>query len=66
MSVNSHGLAAFVNAMACNARVLGMQAENSHRQACGNSPAYGEDAFNIEARVMDEYATQIRENGWQS
>jgi hypothetical protein len=38
---------------ASNARVAGMQAENAHRAACGNSPSYGEDAFNHEAQHLD-------------
>lgn len=38
---------------ASNARVLGMQAENAHRAACGESPAYGEEAFGIEATHLE-------------
>lgn len=39
--------AAFVNAqaVAAVAEVQGMVAENQHRMACGNSIAYGEEAF---------------------
>lgn len=38
--------------LACQARVLGMQAENAHRAACGESPAYREDAFVNESNHM--------------
>lgn len=33
------------------ARVAGMQAENQHRLACGNSIAYGQEAFE---KVVDD------------
>ena len=35
----------FVNAVCMLAEVEGMKAENTHRERCGNSIAYGEDAF---------------------
>lgn len=39
--------AAFINAQASmlQVEISGMLAENQHRIACGNSIAYGEDAF---------------------
>jgi hypothetical protein len=39
-----------------NCEVAGMQAENHHRMACGNSIAYGDDEFN---RIFDAYNTRI-------
>lgn len=45
---------------AAQARVAGMQAENAHRVACGNSPSYGEEAFQIEAHHMEVLANEAR------
>jgi len=36
-----------------------MQAENAHRLDCGNSIAYGEDAFNIEAAFLEQLSIQV-------
>ena len=44
---------------AANARVASMQAENQHRLDCGNSIAYGEDAFNNEAEELADLARQM-------
>ncbi len=35
----------FSNAVALLAEIEGMKAENQHREMCGNSIAYGQDAF---------------------
>lgn len=45
--MNDELKAAFLNAQTAllNAEIQGMVAENQHRMACGNSVAYGEEAF---------------------
>lgn len=45
---------------AAQARVAAMQAENAHRAACGNSPAYGEEAFSAEAAHLDMLSVEAR------
>lgn len=35
----------FSQSVAALAEIEGMKAENAHQEACGNSVAYGEDAF---------------------
>ena len=47
--------AAFINAQTAmmRAEMEGMLAENQYRMTCGNSPAYGEEAF-IELRQRYE------------
>lgn len=52
-----------VQAFACNARVAGMAAENQHRLDCGNSIAYGEEAFQLEANTLEHLAGCLRANG---
>ena len=54
----NEGSYAFVLAQVAllNCRVAGMQAENQHRIACGNSVAYADDAF---ADVEREFAAMI-------
>jgi hypothetical protein len=51
---NDEARAAYiVSQSACAmARIAGMQAENAHRQSCGNGIAYGEDAF---AAIENEF-----------
>lgn len=49
-----------VQAMAAQARVAGMIAENARRAACGDSISYGEEAFNIEATNLDYLAAALR------
>lgn len=44
---------------ASQARIAGMQAENAQRLDCGNSIAYGEDAFNIEAAFLEQLSIQV-------
>jgi len=53
--------AAFITAQTAllNCRVAGMMAENAHRMNCGNSIAYGEDAF---IAVEREFAGVIGHN----
>jgi hypothetical protein len=46
--------------LACYARIEGMKAENAHRQTCGNSIAYGEDAFLAEAASLQHIAVALR------
>lgn len=41
-----------VAAMAAQARVMGMQAENLDRLSRGESVAYGAEAFNYEAEIL--------------
>lgn len=48
----------FALIVAAQARIAGMQAENQHRLACGDSIAYGEDAFNIEADFLEQLSIQ--------
>lgn len=45
---------------AAQARIAGMQAENQHRVACGNSIAYGEDAFGHEAQHLEMLSVDAR------
>ncbi len=55
------GEVAFVMAQTAllNCEVAGMQAENTHRLACGNSVAYGADEF---AAVRQQYEALIGSN----
>jgi hypothetical protein len=48
---------------AAQARVAAMHAENLCRTAAGNSPVYGEDAFNAQANALDHLAVAAR--NWQ-
>lgn len=54
--MNANLVSILAQIAASQARVAGMQAENAHRAACGNSPAYGEDAFGHEAQFLDRLA----------
>ena len=45
---------------AAQARIEGMKAENSLRECQGNSPAYGEDAFNHEAAFLQHLEIEAR------
>ena len=44
--------------LAAQARVLGMQAENAQREACGEAPAYVEKDFAVEAYDLQLLAIQ--------
>jgi hypothetical protein len=44
---------------ASKARIEGMKAENETRLRNGEAPAYGEDAFFIEADVLQQLAIQV-------
>ncbi|MDA3831900.1 MAG: hypothetical protein PF495_00730 [Spirochaetales bacterium] len=46
--------------LACNARVLGMQAENMQRSVLDQSMAYSEDEFNQEAFAMENIARNLQ------
>ena len=58
--MNAQLVAIQAEVLAAQARVLGMQAENAHRAACGDSPAYREDAFVSESNHMQWLATYAR------
>ena len=53
--------AAYVMAMAAcaMAEIAGMQAENSHRLSVGESVAYGEEAFELQASYLERLAHDI-------
>lgn len=57
-----HGYMKFGMILAANARVQAMVAENQHRLSCGNSIAYGEEAFSAEANWMEDLARDIGEH----
>ena len=44
--------------LAANARVVGMQAANQQRSACGESVAYTEDHFQGEASHLENLSVQ--------
>jgi hypothetical protein len=45
---------------AAQSRVLGMQAENAHRAACGASPAYGEEHFAVQEHQLSLLSLEAR------
>lgn len=45
--------------MACNARILGMQAKNAADEYAGNSPTYAADNFFIEASMIERIASEL-------
>jgi hypothetical protein len=49
----------FALIVAAQARIAGMSAENQLAAAVGNSPPYGEAAFNNEAGHMEQIAQQV-------
>lgn len=57
--MDAHNLRIYAFIQATVARIEGMKAENQYRMSCGNSPAYGEDAFFIEAGQLDSLAREI-------
>ncbi|BDU72320.1 hypothetical protein [Mesoterricola silvestris] len=57
--MDPHTTRILISALASNARVEAMKAENQHRLATGNSVAYGEDAFLIEAGHLENLAHEI-------
>ena len=44
---------------ACVARIEGMRAENTQREHRGQPPAYGEEAFFVEAMELERLATEV-------
>lgn len=50
---------AYGHMLAAYARIEGMKAENLQRQALGESMAYGEDAFNVEAMWIEDIARNL-------
>jgi hypothetical protein len=65
MAMNHHCVAALANIAAAQARIEGMKSANLLRDQLGESPAYGEDAFNVEAQWLENIARDVLENGWQ-
>ena len=63
--MNAFGHGKFALVLAAHARVQGMVAENQHRLDCGNSIAYGEEAFSAEASTMEDLGREILESGWR-
>jgi hypothetical protein len=63
--MNHHAVANLARAYAVQARIEGMKAENTLREQLGESPAYGEHAFNVEAAQLEEIARDTLEWGWQ-
>lgn len=57
--MDNHTARMFAFVMAEVARVEGMKAENAHRAACGEGPAYGEEAFGIAAAHIESLAREI-------
>lgn len=51
--MDAYSASMLVQANAVMVRVAGMQAENEHRVACGNSISYGEEAFEAQAKTLD-------------
>lgn len=49
--------------LASQARVLGMQADNALREACGESPAYVAGHFLEEAQHLEQLSIQAINNG---
>lgn len=47
--------------LATQAQVNGMIAENTHREACGNSVAYGEEAFEAKAAELRAISAQFHQ-----
>lgn len=65
MNISADALGCFAQVLAAQARVLGMEAENKHREACGNSIAYDLSAFFGEAELIEQYAQRLFSLGSQ-
>lgn len=61
MSLQSHKMAIMIRAMAVNARVEAMKAENQARQHRGQSPAYTENEFFACSRELETLAREMIE-----
>jgi len=57
--MDAHNLKLQLQGYAIVARVVGMQAENAHRMLTGQSVAYGEEAFEIQATALEQLAHDI-------
>lgn len=44
---------------AAHARIEAMKAENMYRLSCGHSVAYGEEAFYIQADILEKIASDL-------
>lgn len=61
MNLQSHKLAILIRAMAINAQVEAMKAENQARQHRGQSPAYTENEFFAYSRELETLAREMNE-----
>ena len=61
--MNAH--AKYAEVLAAYARCMGMMAENMERERRGESMAYTEHSFSVEAQQMELLAREIQESGWQ-
>ena len=57
--MDPHLLRLQLSGFAAVARIAGMQAENSHRLSVGESVAYGEEAFELQASYLERLAHDI-------
>ena len=58
--MNAALVAILAEVLACQARMLGMQAENEYRRTCGESPAYCEEAFSVVSCRLQELSIAAR------
>ena len=56
----SQAMCLFAEAMAIEANIKGMEAENKWREHCGNSIAYAYDSFAIKEVELQEIAMKLR------
>ena len=63
--MNYYCVAALANIAAAQARIEGMKSANLLRDKLGESPEYGEDEFNVEAKWLEDIARDVMENGWK-
>jgi len=61
--MDSRQLDLLASILACNARIIGMQAENEARRVQGDAPTYGELSFATEAQTLEHLAQAAR--SWQ-
>lgn len=58
--MTAYAASVLVDAMATQARIEGMKAENASRESRGLSVAYGEDSFDAEANTLAHLAGVLR------